>query len=64
MKRLRWPRLPRVKVAGDDLVFVAGWLMVTVGLGLWQLPAGLVGGGALLLAIWAIGAMRWGSSGK
>jgi hypothetical protein len=57
-------RLPAWKVAGDDAVFVAGWLMMTVGLGLWQLPAGLIGGGVVLLVVWAIGAMRWGSSGK
>lgn len=30
---------------------VAGWLLVSVGVGLWSLPAGLVTAGGLLLAL-------------
>jgi hypothetical protein len=56
MRRL--PRLRLPKIASDDAVFVAGWLLFSVGLGLWQLPAGFIGAGAVLLAVWTVGAIR------
>lgn len=45
--RLRRPNLSPAAV--NVLVFVAGLLLLTVGLSLWYFPAGLVGAGAVLL---------------
>lgn len=59
--KLKLPRRIRFKlppVAGDDAVFVAGWLLLAVGLGLWQLPAGFIGAGLVLLIVWFAGARR------
>ncbi len=41
----------QVAATVELLVFAAGLLVFAAGLSLWYLPAGLIGGGAVLMAI-------------
>lgn len=56
---LKWPRLPRLpRLPAELAVFVAGWLLFTVGVSLWSLPAGLAGAGAVLMGVAIFGDKR------
>ena len=53
------PKLPQIAPPDSrDVVFALGLLVFSIGLSLWQLPAGFIGGGFVLMLVSAAGVIR------